>query len=50
VSNQSEAGSCVGKDAFDTPQAAYAVARRYKGVGHYRCDYCGKWHVGAQGK
>ena len=40
--------SCSGKEQFATPSLAVAVAARTR-VGvrtHYRCRFCGFWHVG----
>lgn len=37
---------CAGKEAFDDPQIARKAARRKPGREHYRCSYCGRWHVG----
>ena len=51
--------SCVGKVAFDIPAQAAEVTRRSGGHHHnddakprchYRCRFCGKWHVGTVGQ
>ena len=42
------AGKCTGKEGFETPQLAQKVARKHKmAAQHYRCVYCGKFHIGA---
>lgn len=43
---------CTGKATFDTRFLAAKVAKRIAGrkrsqMVAYRCDKCGKWHVGA---
>lgn len=47
--------SCIGKEAFDTPQAAAKarkhIARRWNAkrrdnLESYRCSHCGRWHLG----
>lgn len=46
------AALCDGKEPFDSPnigRAALKRIQRRKGAGGahlYRCNYCGKWHVG----
>lgn len=45
ANDQMKASTCDGKQAFDTPRLAMTAARQV-GTEHYRCEYCGKWHVG----
>lgn len=41
---------CDGKESFDDPQTARKAAQRRKNRTHYRCNHCGKWHVGTNVK
>jgi len=38
--------SCRGKARFESPQVAWRAAQRQRGRMAYRCDHCGRWHVG----
>lgn len=47
--------SCVGKQAFPDQQSAYVagvILHKRSGVSTapYECRYCGKWHMGTNGK
>jgi hypothetical protein len=52
IALEKEARQCIGKERFERPDLARAVARRmrirHKGAAlqSYRCSHCGKWHVG----
>lgn len=41
---------CEGKPCFDSPKLAWAVMEdRQRSRGKrdvYRCEYCGRWHIG----
>ena len=47
-------GVCAGKQAFVSAQLARSVASRQRvsGVNYdpYRCDLCGRWHIGRSKK
>lgn len=46
--------SCEEKTPYDTELDAYRAAQRrnrecpirYSDIGHYKCDYCARWHIG----
>lgn len=40
--------SCAGKEAFDTPALAWKIhlRRKMQNTKVYRCNFCGKWHLG----
>lgn len=46
--------SCIGKEAFRSPQLAAAVNKRRTKGGKpndvYRCSFCGGWHLGNRPK
>ena len=47
---QFRAAACIGKAGYRTPALAWKRVRRMnsrgKGVQAYRCEWCGKWHIG----
>jgi hypothetical protein len=44
--------ACTGKKAFQTPQLAFAAltrnTRRPDTRAFYRCDFCGRFHIGTR--
>lgn len=50
--NEFELAQCAGKEKYETPALAHAVARRRNRrsrdtrVNPYRCQYCGHYHMG----
>lgn len=47
-----EVAACTGKERFQTPQLAWGVLlrerRRSRGLEAYRCDFCGRFHIGTR--
>lgn len=41
-----QSSACDGKYRYPDPQTAAKVARKRPETRHYRCPYCGGWHIG----
>lgn len=43
-----ELSGCTGKARFPTPAMARMAAKKKPGRVHYRCKFCGAWHMGTK--